>query len=90
MVNAPEFERERAAGTTYLGIDGTGPGGQIDRTKPGFSHLDMIFDTPSVYIDGNIIVKDRRLLLLEDPELLEFAKKFGDPKKVLAQTPFLW
>jgi 2,5-dihydroxypyridine 5,6-dioxygenase len=90
MVNAPEFERERAAGTTYLGIDGTGPLGQIDRTKPGFSHLDMIFDTPSVYIDGKEIVKDRRLLLLDDQELLESAKKYGDPKKVLAQTPFLW
>ena len=65
-VNAPEFERERAAGTTYLGLDGTGPSGQIDRTKPGFSHLDMIFDTPTVYVDGELFVKDRRLLLLED------------------------
>lgn len=90
MVNAPEFERERAAGTTYLGLDGTGPSGQIDRTKPGFSHLDMIFDTPSVFIDDKMIVKDRRLLLLDDPELLEIAGKYGDPKKVLAQTPFLW
>jgi 2,5-dihydroxypyridine 5,6-dioxygenase len=90
MVNSPEFERERAAGTTYLGIDGTGASGQIDRTRPGFSHLDMIFDTPSVYVDGKQIVKDRRLLLLEDPDLIESAKKFGDPKKVLVQTPFLW
>lgn len=90
MVNAPEFERERAAGTTYLGIDGTGPSGKIDRTKPGFSHLDMIFDTPTVYVDGEVIVRDRRLLLLDDTELLEAAKKYGDPKRVLAQTPFLW
>ena len=90
MVNAPEFERERAAGTTYLGIDGTGPSGLIDRTKPGFSHLDMIFDTPSVYIDGEIIVRDRRLLLLDDPDLLQIASKYGDPKKVLAQNPLLW
>jgi 2,5-dihydroxypyridine 5,6-dioxygenase len=89
MVNAPEFERERAAGTTYLGVDGTGPSGQIDRTKPGFSHLDMIFDTPSVFIDEKMVVKDRQLLLLEDPELVELAKQFGDPKKVLAQNPFL-
>ena len=90
MVNAPEFERERAAGTTYLGIDGTGPSGQIDRSKPGFSHLDMIFDTPTVYIDDRMVVKDRRLLLLDDPELQEIAKQYGDPKKVLAQSPFLW
>jgi len=89
-VNAPEFERERAAGTTYLGIDGTGPSGEIDRTKPGFSHLDMIFDTPTVYVDGELFVKDRRLLLLEDRELLEIAKKYGDPKKVLAQNPLLF
>jgi 2,5-dihydroxypyridine 5,6-dioxygenase len=90
MGNAPEFERERAAGTTYLGIDGTGPSGEIDRTKPGFSHLDMIFDTPTVYVDDFVIVRDRRLLLLEDPELLEAAKKFGEPSKVLAQNPLLW
>ncbi|HKW04826.1 MAG TPA: hypothetical protein VJN71_05950 [Nitrososphaerales archaeon] len=90
MVNAPEFERERAAGTTYLGLDGTGPSGRIDRSKPGFSHLDMIFDTPTVYIDGEMVVKDRRLLLLDDPELVEVAKKYGEPKKVLAQSPFLW
>ncbi len=89
-VNAPEYERERAAGTTYLGIDGTGPSGQIDRLKPGFSHLDMIFDTPTVFIDNEMIVKDRRLLLLDDPGLIEFAKQYGDPKKVLAQTSFLW
>jgi len=90
MVNSPEFERERAAGTTYLGLDGTGPSGQIDRTKPGFSHLDMIFDTPTVYVDGELLVKDRSLLILEDPELVEMASKYGDPKKVLAQNPFLW
>ena len=90
MVNSPEFERERAAGTTYLGLDGSGPSGEIDRSKPGFSHLDMIFDTPTVYADGELLVKDRRLLILEDPDLMQFAEKYGDPKKVLAQTPFLW
>jgi len=28
--------------------------------------------------------------LLEDRELLEIAKKYGDPKKVLAQNPLLF
>jgi hypothetical protein len=90
MVNAPQFERERAAGTAYLGIDGTDADGNIDRTKPGLAHLDVIFDTPTVYVDGELMVKDRRLLLLEDEELMEFAQQYGEPRRILAQNPFIW
>ena len=90
IANAPQFERERAAGTSYLGIDGTGPDGVIDRNKAGRAHLDAIFDTPSVYIDGELLVNRRRLLLLEDADLLEFARQFGDPQRILAQNPFIW
>lgn len=90
MINAPQFERERAAGICYLGIDGTNPDGSIDRTKPGYAHLDVIFDTPTVYVDGKMIVDRRRLLLLDDPRLIEYARRYGDPARVLAQNPFIW
>jgi len=89
MSNAPQFERERAAGTCYLGVDGT-PEGKIDRSQPGHAHLDVIFDTPTVYVDGELMVDRRKLLLLDDPTLHEVARKFGDPKRLLAQNPFLW
>jgi leucyl aminopeptidase (aminopeptidase T) len=89
MSNAPQFERERAAGTCYLGVDGT-PGGKIDRSQPGHAHLDVIFDTPTVYVDDKMMVDRRKLLLLDDPTLHEVARKFGDPKRLLAQNPFLW
>ncbi|MCC7412044.1 MAG: hypothetical protein IT495_10500 [Gammaproteobacteria bacterium] len=90
MINAPQFERERAAGTAYLGIDGTGAAGAIDRSQPGFAHLDMIFDTPTVYVDDVLMVDRRRLLLLDDPELHEYARRHGEPRRILAQNPFIW
>lgn len=90
MVNAPQFERERAAGTAYLGLDGTGAEGVIDRSRAGHAHLDMIFDTPTVYVDGKMMVDRRRLLILEDPSLREAARAYGDPARILAQNPFIW
>jgi leucyl aminopeptidase (aminopeptidase T) len=90
MNNAPQFERERAAGTAYLGIDGTGPGGVADLSAPGFSHLDVIFDTPTVYVDDEMVVDRRKLLILDDPELTEIASRYGDPQRILAQNPFIW
>ena len=88
--NAPQFERERAAGMAYLGVDGTGPDGIIDRNKAGRAHLDAIFDTPNIYIDDKIMVDRRKLLILEDEELLELAKEYGEPRRILAQNPFIW
>jgi len=88
-INAPQFERARAAGSAYIGFDGTGPAGQIDRRGAGLSHLDCIFDTPTVTCDDKVIIRDRRLLVLEDKELVEIAKKHGDPIKILSQTPYL-
>jgi hypothetical protein len=90
MINAPQFERERAAGTAYLGVDGTGESGKIDRSGPGFAHLDVIFDTPTVYADGKMIVDRRKLLLLDDPGLHKAAERYGDPKRLLAQNPYIW
>jgi 2,5-dihydroxypyridine 5,6-dioxygenase len=89
-INAPQFERARAAGVAYVGLDGTGPSGKIDRTGPGFSHLDCILNTPSVFVDDEFLVKERKLLMLSDPEIVEMAKAYGDPRKLLAQNPFFW
>ena len=90
MNNAPQFERERAAGTSYLGIDGTGPKGEADLQAPGFAHLDVIFDTPTVYFDDEVVVDRRKLLVLEDEDIRKLASKYGDPRRVLAQNSFIW
>jgi 2,5-dihydroxypyridine 5,6-dioxygenase len=90
IANAPQFERARAAGVAYIGLDGTGPSGQIDRAGPGFSHLDCILNTPTIYVDDKMLVRDRKLLVLEDPEIVELAKSYGDPKRLLAQNPHFW
>lgn len=90
MIHAPQFERERAAGTAYLGVDGTGTSGKIDRTGPGFAHLDVIFDTPTVYVDGKLFVDRRKLLLLDDPGLHKIAERYGEPRRILAQNPYIW
>jgi len=90
MNNAPQFERERAAGTSYLGIDGTGPDGEADLQAPGFAHLDVIFDTPTVYLDDEVVVDRRKLLVLEDEDIRKLASKYGDPRRVLAQNSFIW
>jgi 2,5-dihydroxypyridine 5,6-dioxygenase len=90
MNNAPQFERERAAGTAYLGIDGTGPANQADLQVPGFAHLDVIFDTPTVYLDDEMVVDRRKLLVLEDKDIQKLASKYGDPRRLLAQNSFLW
>ena len=88
--NAPQFERARAAGVAHVGLDGTGPSEKIDRSGPGFSHLDCILDTPTIYVDDELLVKDRKLLPLNDPEIVDLAKSYGDPKRLLAQNPFFW
>jgi leucyl aminopeptidase (aminopeptidase T) len=88
--NAPQAERQRAAGTTYLGIDGTGAKGVPDLSRPGLSHLDVLFLTPTVYVDDKLFVDRRKLLLLEDEEIMEAARKYGEPRRILAQSPFVW
>ncbi|MFI5421326.1 MAG: hypothetical protein ACHQ1H_10205, partial [Nitrososphaerales archaeon] len=88
--NAPQFERARGAGVAHVGLDGTGPSGKIERSGPGFSHLDCILDTPTIYVDDKVLVRDRKLLLLNDPEIVEAAKSYGDPRRLLAQNPFFW
>jgi hypothetical protein len=50
----------------------------------------MIFDTPTIWVDDSVLVDNRRLLLLDDKDLIEEAKQFGEPKKILAQNPFMW
>ena len=89
-MNVPQFELARAAGVVTVGLDGTGPSGKIERAGPGFSHLDCTLDTPTVTVDDEALVRNRRLLALDDRDIIEMAKSYGDPRKILAQNPFFW
>lgn len=73
----------RRAGTLFFGLGGdTGVGG----TDPSYESLRTTFSlvlTPTVFADGELIVDKGRLTVLDDPELRELAKKYGDPAKLL-------
>jgi hypothetical protein len=51
--------------------------------SPNFSMPMSFTGIPTIYADGEMIVNKGKLSVLEDPELWESAKKYGDPKKLL-------
>ena len=73
-----QFEREKHAGTFYFGIDGLTPQGTVDQ-----------FDQPTITLDGQLLVDNGRLLLLDDPEIRELAEKFGPADVLLDPNPRL-
>jgi hypothetical protein len=78
MIDAREGQLTRRAGTLHFGI---GKGGR------GF-HWDGILVKPfTVLIDGEPLIKDGRLVALNDPDIRELAKEFGDPDKILSEKP---
>jgi hypothetical protein len=83
---APQFEREKHAGAFYLGIDGL-IDGRADPGGPGFAHCDCQFDRPTITVDDRLLVDVGRLLLLDDPEVVEAAAKYGDPGRLLDPNP---
>lgn len=83
---APQFEREKHAGTFYLGIDGLADG-RPDPSGPGFAHVDCQFDRPTITVDDRLLVDRGRLLLLDDPAVLEAAAAYGDPGRLLDPNP---
>ena len=73
-----EGELTRRAGTLHFGI-GVG--------SRGF-HWDGILIKPfTVYADNEVIIENGRLKALDDPEIREIARKFGDPDKLLTELP---
>lgn len=83
---APQFEREKHAGAFYLGIDGLSDG-RPDPAGPGFAHCDCQFDRPTITVDGELFVDAGRLILLDDPEVIEAAAAYRDPARLLDPNP---
>ncbi len=96
--NATFVEKERHAGVLHLGVATyravLGPTEQRDvdlyRKEDSASiwvtHVDTYIQTPTMWFDGERMVDERKLLLLEDPGIRAFAKQIGDPDQLL--NPF--
>lgn len=84
-----QFEREKHAGNFYLGLDGLNADGEADRSGPGHAHCDCQFDDVTLTVDGEPLVQDGRLLLLDDPRVREAAEAWGPADLVLDPNPRL-
>lgn len=82
--DATQLEKERHASTIHFGVATA-----QYRGVECLSHCDFFVETPTIYIDNQVIVKDRHLLLLEDKEIRTIAAKYGDPDKLLAPDIYL-
>jgi hypothetical protein len=71
---------DRRAGVLHIGI-GTGQNLPIEELPK--QHRDLTLYHPTVVIDGKTVIKNGHLLALEDPEVREVAKKYGDPDELL-------
>ena len=49
-------------------------------------HIDAIIFQSTITANGVPIVERGRLTALDDPEIREMAKKYGDPDRVLAEA----
>lgn len=52
------------------------------------AHTHALLIKPTVYVDNEPIIIDGHEVVLDDPEIRELAKKFGDPDEVLKEIPF--
>ena len=91
--NSTFVEKERHAGVLHLGVAtyaaDFGSSSEMDPNRPEgarsvwVSHVDTYIQSPTMWFDGERMVDNRKLLLLEDPELRNFAKQLGDPDEIL-------
>ena len=71
---------DRRAGVLHIGI---GTGQNPPKEGAPKQHKDLSMFHPTVIIDGKTIIKSGHLLALDDPEIREIAKKYGDPDELL-------
>ncbi|MFB6989309.1 MULTISPECIES: hypothetical protein [unclassified Streptomyces] len=89
LAGGTQFEREKHAGAFYFGLDGLTPGGTADRRGPGHAHCDCQFDAPTIVVDGELLVDEGRLLLLDAPDIRELAERHGPADTLLDPNPRL-
>jgi len=50
-------------------------------------HIDTFVHDQTVYVDGEKLIDDGHLLVLDDPGIREFASRYGDPDDLLRMDP---
>jgi hypothetical protein len=75
----------RFAGVMHLGLGATLFHQKGDKKLASAIHTHGILLNPTLTAGKNTIIEKGRLSALDDPDLRELAKKYGDPDKVLAQ-----
>ncbi len=80
------IEAHRHAGVAHMAL------GRADGTRgvvvDAATHIDGTIVSPTVYLDDEIVVDRGKLKLLDDPEIHELAKHYGDPKTLLSVSMF--
>jgi 2,5-dihydroxypyridine 5,6-dioxygenase len=76
------IDAERHAGTVHVGI---GPSPIFGSRTTSRLHLDGLIVKPSIFLDGEPVMKDGHLLVLDLPEVREVAARFGDPDELLRE-----
>lgn len=69
-------------GTRRSGVIHFGMGGGKDEF---YRHRDFEVFTPTMTLNGVTIIKDGRLCLLDDPDVIKEAEKYGDPAVLLQE-----
>ena len=70
----------RRSGTVHFGI---GSGGSSEAEGLPSQHGDLELFWPTLTLDEETLIDNGHLLVLDDPEIREIAKKYGDPEEVL-------
>ena len=76
------IDAERHAGTVHVGM---GPSPIFGSRTTSRLHLDGLIIKPSIFLDGEPIMTDGHLLVLDLPEVREVAARFGDPDELLRE-----
>ena len=50
-------------------------------------HIDSFVHNQTVYIDGDKLIDNGHLVVLDDPGMREFASRYGDPDQLLRMSP---
>jgi len=50
-------------------------------------HIDTFIHNQTLYVDGDKLIDNGHLLVLDDPGMREFASRFGDPDQLLRMSP---
>lgn len=85
------IEAQRNIGVVHIALGNSGGfGPPYNPRYLSKIHLDGTVLDPSVWLDDELIIDKGWSTVLDDPELIEIAKKYGDPKEVIRQERIMY